>query len=103
MCATEHLKRIMFQFLKTWKYIFKDVLLFFPLGFYFRREVQENEYKAVNSINDYYENEQYKNPLKYSSLTAFSAFKKETSEKNGIVNDCYDPFPIIAQVLLPQP
>lgn len=65
MCATEHLKRIVFHFLKTWNYILKYILsFFFPLGFYFHREVQENKYKAVNSINDYYENEQYKNPLK---------------------------------------
>lgn len=37
---------------------------FFTLGFSFHREVQENEYKAVHSVNDYNENEQYKNPLK---------------------------------------
>lgn len=62
MC-TENLK--MFQFLKTWKYILKYILSFFlGGGIYFHGEVQENECKAVNSINDYYKNEQYKNSLK---------------------------------------
>lgn len=53
MCAMEHFKIIMFQFLTTQQVHFKiypTFFFFFTLGFYIPREVQENEYKAVHSV-----------------------------------------------------
>lgn len=64
MCAMEHFKIIMFQFLTTQQVHFKIYPTFF---FYFGILYSERgarEWVQSSPFCDYYENEQYKNSLK---------------------------------------